>query len=179
MARCGFATGIVDGGNATAVPSIESGFDVMINLRGLAADRRPDGARAATDETLAPAALSVPEVADALGHLFGFITVTARAAETLLPPPHPENARAAVWVSVRGGLANRVIDLRAFRQIPRSTGISQAFDGFQLDLADGSQVPDDAVREFVANLLYEGLERGGYRDLGEAIDALRIGTTDR
>ena len=40
-------------------------------------------------------------------------------------------------------------------------------------------MPDDAVREFVANLLYEGLERGGYRDLGEAIDALRIGTTDR
>ena len=110
-----------------------------------------------------------------LDHLFGFISVVASAAENLLPPPRPEDLRVATWLSVSGGLADRVIDLAAFRRIPRSTGMSQTVVGFQLDLAADSQLSNVAVREFVANVLYEGLERGGYRDLDETIDGLRFG----
>jgi hypothetical protein len=175
MARCAFATGIVEGGNATAAPSIEAAVDVMLNIRELGADRRPDGIRHATDESPAPAALSLVEVADALSHLFGFISVTVAAAEGLLPLPRPESLRVATWVSVSGGLADRIIDLRSFRRIPRSTGLSQTVAGFQLELAAESQLSNDAIRDFVANVLYEGLERGGYRDLDETIDGLRRG----
>ena len=53
--------------------------------------------------------------------------------------------------------------------------MSQTVVGFQLDLAADSQLSNVAVREFVANVLYEGLERGGYRDLDETIDGLRFG----
>jgi hypothetical protein len=79
------------------------------------------------------------------------------------------------WVSVSGGLADRVIDLRAFRRITRSTGLSQTVGAFSLDLGGGPNLSDDDVRAFVADLLYEGLERGGYRDLDRAMDELRLG----
>jgi hypothetical protein len=53
--------------------------------------------------------------------------------------------------------------------------LSQTVAGFQLELAAESQLSNDAIRDFVANVLYEGLERGGYRDLDETIDGLRRG----
>jgi hypothetical protein len=174
MARCGFATGVVDAEQATAVPSIDAAFDLMLNVRELGADRGPTQIRSGADELLAPAALSLVEVANTLGHLFGFVAVAMSAAGSLLPPPRADSARVGTWVSVSGGLADRVIDLRAFRRIPRSTGMSQTADGFRLDLPE-SQLPDNEIRAFVANLLYEGLERGGYRGLDEAIDELRRG----
>lgn len=173
MARCGFATGVVDEQNTTAVPSIEAAIDVMFNVLELGADRLPDRIRHGTDELPAPAALSLVEIADALNRLFDFIAVTTTAAENLLPLPRPKIARIGAWASIPGGQADRVIDLRAFRRIPRSTGLSQAVDAFQLDLAEGSNLTDGDVRSFVANLLYEGLERSGYRDLDIAIDQLR------
>jgi hypothetical protein len=159
--------------NTTAAPSIEAAVDVMFNVLELTADHRPDEVGHATDEPPVPAALSLVEIADALRHLFEFVAVTASAAESLLPPPQPETARVGAWASVSGGLADRVIDLRAFRRIPRSTGLNQAVDGFRLDLGEESRLTDHDARAFVANLLYEGLERGGYRDLDQAIDELR------
>ena len=176
MARCGFATGVIEDGNGTTVPSIEAAADVMLNVRELGADRRPDGVRHGTDEPPAPGALSLVQVADALGHLFGFIAVTALAAESLLPPPRPVTGRVGAWVSVSGGLADRVVDLQTFRRIPRSTGLSQTAGAFSLDLGGGPNLSDNDVRAFVADLLYEGLERGGYRDLDRAMDELRYGS---
>jgi Fic family protein len=174
MARCGFATGVVEDDNATTVPSIEAAIDVMLNIRELGADRKPDGAGHATDQP-APGALSLAELADGLCHLFEFIAVTASAAEILLPPPKPETARIGAWFSVPGGIADRVIDLGPFRRIPRSTGISQVVDAFRLDLRRGLNLSEDDIRTFVTNLLFEGLERGGYRDLDKAMGDVRRG----
>ena len=104
MARCGFATGMVEGTNATTVPSIEAAIDLMLNLGDLGPDRRlTAGFRQGGEELPVPAALSLTELADDLVHLFGFVTVTASAAEFLLPPPRPENARVGAWVSISGG----------------------------------------------------------------------------
>jgi Fic family protein len=172
-ARCGFATGVVEDDNATTVLSIEAAIDVMLNIRELGADRQPDRVRHATDQPPAPGALSLAEVADGLCHLFEFIAVTASAAEILLPPPKPETARIGAWFSVPGGIADRVIDLGAFRRIPRSTGISQVVDAFRLDLREGLNLSKDDIRAFVVNLLFEGLERGGYRDLDKAMRDIR------
>lgn len=179
MARCGFATGVVGDDNATVVPSIQAAVDVMLNVLELGADRRPDGIRHATDELPAPAALSLAEVADALSRLFAFVGVTASAAEGLLPPPHPDTAQVGAWVSVSGGLADRVIDLREFRRLPRSTGMSQTVDAFRVDLVEGLELPEDAIRAFVTEMLYQGLEQGGYRDLDRAMDDLRRGPGSR
>jgi Fic family protein len=174
MSRCAFATGMVEGRDATSVPSIAAAIDLMLNVHQLGGDRRPSETPHA-DEIPAAAALSLTEVADALGHLFDFLPVTAGAAEKLLPEPHPVTARVGAWLSTSGGLADRVIDLRAFRRIPRSTGMSQAVDAFEVVVDHIGRVSGDAVRSFVANLLYEGLERGGYRDLDATIEELRGG----
>jgi Fic family protein len=179
MARCGFATGAVEDDTTTAVPSIEAAVDVMFNIRELGADRRRDAVRHASDEPPAPSALSLVEVADAIVHLFEFVSVTTLAAEHLLPRPQPETARVGAWVSVSGGLADRVIDLRTFRRVPRSTGISQAAAAFRLELGGQSNPSKDDIVGFVADLLYEGLEQGGYRDLDEVMDAIRQGRGSR
>lgn len=178
-ARCGFATGVVDDDNVTVVPSIQTAVDVMFNVLEMGADRQPDGLRHATDEPPAPGALSLVEVADALSHLFGFVAVTASAAEGLVPPPRPETARVGAWVSVSGGLADRVVDLRAFRRIPRSSGMSQTVNAFRLNVREATHLPVDAIRAFVTDLLYQGLEQAGYRDLDKVMDELRQGTGSR
>lgn len=175
MARCGFATGVVEGKTEAAVPSIESALDLMLNVRELASDRRPGNTEQRSDGAPAPAALSLGEVADALVELFGIVRVTALAADRLLPSPRPERARVGAWVSVWGGSADRIIDLHAFRQIPRSSGMGQTSGGFEFDPTTQLEISDDFLHQFVADLLYEGLERGGYRDLDEAIDELRGG----
>jgi Fic family protein len=174
-ARCGFATGVVDAEDATSVPALEAAIDVMLNIRELGADRRPAEVRHATDGPPAPGALALAEVAEALGHLFGFVEIATAAAESLLPAPLPRTARVGTWVSVSGGLGDRVLDLRTFRRIPRSTGLSQTADAFRFELAEGTRLSEEDVGVFVANLLYEGLERGGYRDLDAAINELRSG----
>ena len=179
MARCGFATGAVEDDKTTAVPSIEAAVDVMLNIRELGANRQPDGIRHATDEQPAPGALSLVEIADAIGHLFEFVAVTTSAAQNLLPQPQPKTARVGAWVSVSGGLADRVIDLRMFRRVPRSTGMSQAAAAFRLELGGQSSLSEDDIQAFVANLLYEGLERGGYRDLDEVMEEIRRGRGSR
>jgi hypothetical protein len=74
---------------------------------------------------------------------------------------------------VSGGLADRVIDLRSFRRIPRSTAISQATAAFRLELSGQSSLSEDDIRAFVVSLLHEGLEQGGYRDLDKAMDEIR------
>jgi hypothetical protein len=179
MARCGFATGAVEDDKTTAVPSIEAAVDVVLNIRELGANRQPDGIRHATDEQPAPGALSLVEIADAIGHLFEFVAVTTSAAQNLLPQPQPKTARVGAWVSVSGGLADRVIDLRMFRRVPRSTGMSQAAAAFRLELGGQSSLSEDDIQAFVANLLYEGLERGGYRDLDEVMEEIRRGRGSR
>ena len=175
VARCAFATGAAENENAALAPSIEAAVDVMLNIRELGADRLPDGTRHATDDPPAPAALSLVEVADSLGHLFEFVAVTISAARSLLPQPQPDTARVGAWVSVSGGLADRVVDLRRFRRIPRSAGMSQTAGAFRLDLSGRLSVSADDIQAFIANLLYEGLEQGGYRDLDTAIDEIRQG----
>jgi Fic family protein len=179
MARCAFATGAAENENAAVAPSIEAAVDVMLNIRELGADRLPDGTRHATDDPPAPAALSLVEVADSLVHLFEFVAVTISAARNLLPQPQPDTARVGAWVSVSGGLADRVVDLRRFRRIPRSVGMSQTAGAFRLDLSGRSSVSADDIQAFIANLLYEGLEQGGYRDLDTTIDEIRQGRGSR
>jgi Fic family protein len=174
MARCGFATGVVDDDNVTATPSIQAAVDIMVNIRQLGVDRRPIGDGDASVQTPAPGALSLAEVADTLGHLFGFVAIAASAAESLLPQPQPETARVATWISVTGGIAEQAIDLKRFRRIPRSTGLSQAAGAFQFDLSAGVNLQESQIRELVADILYEGLERGGYRDIDEAIEKLKL-----
>jgi Fic family protein len=173
MSRCAFATGVVDDVNVTSAPSIQAAIDIMLNIWDVDVDRQRDGIRHATDQPPTPAAQSLSEVAGILGHLFEFVPVTAQAAKGLLPRPQPETARVGAWISTSGGPADRVIDLREFRRIPRSPGLGQAADAFRQELAQGSNIADDEVREFVSNLLYEALERGGYRDLDDAIAQLR------
>ena len=52
--------------------------------------------------------------------------------------------------------------------------MSQAFDAFEIDTS--SQPTKQAVDEFIAKLLYEGAERGGYRDLDPTIARIREGS---
>jgi hypothetical protein len=53
--------------------------------------------------------------------------------------------------------------------------MGQTSAGFEFDPTTQLEISDDFLHQFVADLLYEGLERGGYRDLDEAIDKLRGG----
>jgi hypothetical protein len=117
--------------------------------------------------------LSLDEIAEMLRHLFDFVGVAERAASRLLPDPQPQTARVGSWISISGGPADQVIDLQAFRRIPRSAGLGQAADAIRVDLRNESGLSDREVSGFVANLLYETLERGGYRDIDEVIDRIR------
>lgn len=173
MARCGFATGAVDDDLATSAPSLQSAIDLLFNLRSTSAD----AIQPSTRHELSASALSVTEVADGLVHLLDFVDVAALAAKALLNPPTSTTARVGAWLSASGGLDDRVIDLSMLRRNPRSTGLAQAVGTFSLDIGNSQLSIDDAA-EFVADFLYEGLERAGYRDPDEVIQELKGLTFD-
>lgn len=60
-----------------------------------------------------------------------------------------------------------------------ATPASRAVDAFRMNLGQGSHLPDEGVRAFVTDLLYHGLELGGYRDLDRAMNELRKGPDSR
>lgn len=172
MARCGFATGVVDDGNAIGVPSIQAAIDLMFNIQELGPERQGDNVSHAAADPPVPGAFSIEEIAENLIHLFGFVPVVSRAADGLLRS-EATTARVGAWISFSGVFADRLIDLRAFRRIPRSVGMSQAVGAFQMRRSTGFELSNEDVRRFVADMLYEALERGGYRDVDPAIDAIR------
>jgi Fic family protein len=174
MARCGFATGAVEDGNALGVPSMQAAIDLMFNIQELGADRQPDNIRHATDGPPVPAAFSLGEIAEDLIQLLSFVPVVDRAADDLLVSQAP-TARVGTWASFSGVTGDRLIDLRAFRRIPRSVGMSQAVGAFQMRRTTGFELSNNEARDLVADLLYEALERGGYRDVDPAIEAIRQG----
>ncbi len=54
----------------------------------------------------------------------------------------------------RAVCTDRVIDLREFRRIPRSTGMSQTVGAFRIELTEGQQLPQAAIRAFVTDKLW-------------------------
>lgn len=174
VARCAFLTGFVDDQNAIQVPAIQATFDVVFNFQEVSADRQQNDTRHQKYEELTSRALSLVEVADSIVQLFGFIPLTVGASDGLLALPRPDIAHVGVWLSVTSGPTDQFIDLHTFRRIPRSTDFGQIGNAFELDLSRQSKVPDEDVRAYVANLLYEGLERAGYRDFDEMIDKLQL-----
>jgi Fic family protein len=173
VARCGFATGVIDDENVTGAPAIQAAVDLMLNLHEIEVGNQQREVRGDSDVSHATEYLSLEEIAEILRHLFDFVGVVERAASRLLPDPKPQTARVGTWISISGGPADQVIDLQAFRRIPRSAGLGQAADAIRVDLRNESELSDREVSGFVADLLSETLERGGYRDIDAVIDRIR------
>lgn len=172
VARCGVVTGWVDDENATQMATIQAALDIMINLTELNESRRPDDVAHRTDNTPAPAALSLEELAEMLHGLLDFSDVVVPAARSLIPDPQLSSLRLAEWVTFSGHPANRLIDLRRFRLLARSSGFGQMIAGVLMQpYRIGGVWPTSWA--FVADMLYEGLERGGYRDVDDAIQRIR------
>lgn len=172
VARCGIVTGWVDDGNATQIATIQAALDIMINLTELNESRRPDDIAHRTDNTPAPAALSLEELAEMLHGLLDFSDVVVPAARSLIPDPQLSRLKLAEWVNFSGHPANRLIDLRRFRLLARSSGLGQMIAGVLMEpYRIGGVWPTSWA--FVADMLYEGLERGGYRDVDDAIQQIR------
>jgi Fic family protein len=172
VARCGFSTGWVDDGDATQVPTIQAALDLMINPTELNRSRRPDDHDHRTDDPPAPAALSLEELAEILHWMLDFPAVVVSAARSLLPDPRLETVKVAEWVTFSGHAADRLVDLRRFHRLARSSGLGQMIAGVVMEpYRVGGSWPGSWA--FVADLLYDGLERGGYRDIDAAVDAIR------
>ncbi len=172
VARCGVATGWVEGGNATQMATIQAALDVMVNLTGLNELRRRDNIAHRTDDPPAPAALSLEELAEILHGLLDFPDTVVPAARSLIPEPQLNRLKLAEWVTFSRHSANRLVDLRRFHLLPRSSGAGQMTVGVLMEpYRMGGVWPTSW--DFVADLLYEGLEQGGYRDIDHAIEGIR------
>ena len=171
-ARCGVGIGWVDSENATQIATIQGTLDIMINLTGLNDMRRPDGIPRRIDDPPVPAALSLEELAKMLHGLLDFPDLVVPAARSLIPDPQLNSLKLAEWVTFSGPAANQLVDLRRFRLLARSSGISQMVRGVLMEpYRIGGTWPSS--RDFVADLLSEGLESGGYRDIDAAIERIR------
>ena len=172
VARCGVVTGWVDVGKATQTATIQAALDIMINLTELNELRRPDNVAHRTDNPPAPAALSLEELGEMLHGLLDFPDVIVPAARSLIPDPQLNRLRLAEWVTFSGHPTNRLIDLRRFRLLARSSGLGQIIAGVVMEPYQiGGVWPNSWA--FVADMLYEGLEQGGYRDIDDAIEGIR------
>lgn len=172
VARCGVATGWVDDGDSTQIATIQAALDVMINLTELNELRRPDDVAHRTDSPPAPAALSLEELAEMLHGLLEFPDVIVPAARSLIPDPQLNRLKLAEWVTFSGHSTNRLVDLHRFRLLARSSGLGQIIGGVLMEPYQiGGVWPTSWA--FVADMLYEGLEQGGYRDIDDAVEGIR------
>jgi Fic family protein len=171
-ARCGVTTGWVDNGDGTQIATIQAALDIMINLTELNEGRRPDTVAHRTDNPPAPAALSLDELADILHGLLVFPDVIVPAARSLIPDPQLTRLKLAEWVTFSGFPSNRLIDLRSFRLLARSSGLGQIVGGVQVEPYQLNGVWTSSW-SFIADMLYEALEQGGYRDIDSAIETIR------
>lgn len=144
----------------------------MINLSELDELRRPRDLTARPDNAPAPAALSLEELAEMLHGLLDFPDVVVPAARSLIPDPQLNRLKLAEWVTFSGHAANRLVDLRRFHLLARSSGVSQMVGGVLMEpYRIGGAWPTSW--DFIADILYEGLEQGGYRDIDDAIGGIR------
>jgi len=172
VARCGFLTGWVADGNATQIATIQAALDLMINPAELNGSLRPDDRAHRTDDPAAPAMLSVEDLAEILHWMLDFPAIVVSAARSLLPDPRLETVKVVECVTFSGHAADRLVDLRRFRRLARSSRLGQMIAGVVVEpYRVGGSWPGSWA--FVADLLYDGLERGGYRDIDTAIDAIR------
>ena len=134
--------------------------------------RRSDAVAHRTDNPPTPAACSLEELAETLHGLLAFSDVVVPAARSLIPDPQLDRLKLAEWVTFAGHPPNRLVDLRRFHLLARSSGLGQLVGGVLMEpYRIGGSWPTSWG--FVADMLYEGLEQGGYRDIDAAIEGIR------
>jgi hypothetical protein len=176
VARLGVLTGLRAQPDGQLVRAIQVALDVMLNLLELDGQRRISPLRHGTIPPPAPAALSLEELATYLAHLMEVVRIASEIGVHLLPGTPLKSGYVGAWIDPSGVELERVVDLSEVDRVGGavSTAGFVRVSEWSLDQHDSSP-PEFA---FIADLLDEMLEVGGYRGVRNRFDWLREPTSE-
>ena len=150
--------------------AIQVSLDLMLNLIELDADRQRDSIRHATTPAPAPAALTLEEVAAYLAELMEVIFLADRIGSELFPEGPLVSGYIGAWIDVSGVQLDCVLKLDDVSRLEGANGPAGYAAVSEWPIPTG-----DTPHTFIANLMDEMLEVGGYRGVQNRFDWLREG----
>jgi pyrimidine deaminase RibD-like protein len=152
-------------------PAIQVALDLMINLLELDHERRFGAIRHQTTPPPAPGALELEEVATYLAHLTDVVDLAQVFGSELIPQARLNSGYLGAWIDVSGIQLDRVLKLNDLPKVEGALGLP----GYALTTEWPIRSSNDSQseRSFIAQLLDEMLEIGGYRGVQNLFDWLR------
>jgi hypothetical protein len=146
----------------------------MFNVLELEADRTPSSIRHQTTPEPAPAALSLEQLASTFFSIWPVTDLVHDLADSLKLRGEHDTGDFALWLDVSGGQSlGRILDLRRFTRLPGSAGVSAGQIPGRWPLVGSNADPQKGLRDLVADMLLDTLERAGYRHAAPALDEVR------
>jgi pyrimidine deaminase RibD-like protein len=171
IARLGVLTGWMVAADGESVPAIQVALDLMINLLEVDSERRPSAIRHQTTPPPAPGALSLEEIASYLAELMDVVDLARDLGRELVPDAPLDRGYLGAWIDVSGVQLERVFKLSDLERVVGASGPA----GYAL--TSDWPIPEadapNSERAFVARMLDEMLEGGGYRGVRNRFDWLR------
>lgn len=146
--------------------------DVMLRLLEYDSERRPAEMRHATTPPPAPAALSLPELLDAVVAVLAVCDIARAAFQPLLGSAAPGEFDIACWLRATGSQIERVIDLAQFEVLPGNVTSGDGFITRRLAPAHGQPLRPDERREIAKEMIDRLLERSGRRGYRSYLQSL-------
>lgn len=170
-ARLGVLTGWEVSADGEHLPVIQLALDLMLHLLEVDMERRPSSIRHQTTPPPAPGALSLEEIASYLAELMDAVDLARDLGRELVPGTPLDRGYLGAWIDVSGVQLERVLKLSDLERVAGALGPA----GYALTSAWPIPEADapNPERAFVARMLDEMLEGGGYRGVQNRFDWLR------
>jgi Fic family protein len=166
VARCGFSFGSAKDNAGSDVPAVQAAIDVAFSQSvGITLDRNMANHLTKPKEDLT-LTLQLSDLAELMWNLFDFIGVALIAGNRIVGVSQSSTLKLGEWIQTTDLSRNPIISIDSFPRIPRSPGTIQSQRYLQINSWPRQWRRQQELRNVVIEILHEGLENGGYRDVG-------------
>jgi Fic family protein len=169
VARCGFSFGVAKDSTGRDVPAVQAAIDVAFSqLPGSTPDQNMANHVTNTREELT-LTLQLDDLAELMWNLFDFVGVAVLAGNRIVGVSQSSPLKFGEWIQTTDLSRNPIVNVNSFQRILRSPGTIQSQRAVQINSWPRQWRRQQDLRNLVIETLHEGLENGGYRDVGIAL----------
>jgi Fic family protein len=166
VARCGFSFGSTKDSTGRDVPAVQAAIDVAFSqIMGRTLDQGLARRLTSPEEDLT-LTLQLNDLAELMWNLFDFIGVTLVAGNRIVGVSQSSPLKLGEWIQTTDLSRNPIVNVDALQRVPRSPGTIQSQASVQVTSWPRQWRRQKELRHLVIETIREGLENGGYRDVG-------------
>jgi hypothetical protein len=166
VARCGFSFGSSKDVTGRDVPAVQAAIDVAFSqIVGSTLDQNLASHLTSPEEDLT-LTLQLNDLAELMWNLFDFIGVALSAGSRIVGVSQSSPLKLGEWIQTTDLSRNPIVNVDEFQRVPRSPGTIQSQGSVQVTSWPRQWRRQQELRNLVIETIREGLENGGYRDVG-------------